>query len=238
MSNFEQGSVGDPHGAVREYLRAAGSGDTAGVRAALAGGVPIDSQSRRRETAVLRAARGGHLETVHALVEAGADIDLQDDTCQNPFLYGCITGNVDLVRAMVAAGTDITRLTRFGGNGLTPAAEKGHVSVVEYLLANTDIDVNLTNSIGWTALIEAIILGDGGPAQQEIVRLLLMHGADPTMTDERGNAPIELAQREGFVEIVQLLEEDVVPGDDLQPSQARDVSSLVPADAGFRGNSD
>ena len=81
---------------------------------------------------------------------------------------------------MVAAGTDLTRLTRFGGNGLTPAAEKGHVEIVRELLTTTDINVNLTNFVGWTALIEAIILRDGGPVQQEIITLLLEHGASPT----------------------------------------------------------
>jgi ankyrin repeat protein len=228
MSNSAKGS-GLPDEVVRQYLQSAGSGDTPAVMAAIADGVPVDAQSRRRQTAILRAARGGHLETVNALVEAGADIDLQDDTCQNPFLFGCISGNADLVRAMVEAGADITRLTRFGGNGLTPAAEKGHVRVVQYLLENTEIDVNLTNSLGWTALIEAIILGDGGQTQQDVVRLLLIHGADPAMTDEWGKYPIELARREGFAEIVQLLEQ--FSGDDQLSPRARDVSALSAADA-------
>lgn len=207
MRNSAKNSGLYSDGAIRQFLQAAGSGDTQAVSAAIADGVPIDAQSERRETAILRAARGGHLETVRALVDAGADIDLQDDTCQNPFLFGCISGNTDLVRAMVTAGADITRLTRFGGNGLTPAAEKGNVGVVKYLLESTAIDVNLTNSVGWTALIEAIILGDGGQAQQDIVRLLLVHGADPTMTDEWGKSPLDLARREGFAEIAQLLEQ-------------------------------
>lgn len=229
MSNSARGSGLDPDETVRQYLQAAGFGDTPAVMAAIEDGVPVDAQSRRRETAVLRAARGGHLETVQALVEAGANVDLQDDTCQNPFLFGCINGNVDLVRAMVDAGADITRLTRFGGNGLTPAAEKGHVGVVQYLLENTEIDVNLTNSLGWTALIEAIILGDGGQAQQDIVRLLLVHGADPAMTDEWGKSPIDLARREGFAEIAQLLEQ--FSGDDQLSSQPREVATLSAADA-------
>lgn len=207
MRNSATNSGLNSDGAVRQLLQAAGSGDTQTAMAAIADGVPIDAQGARRETAILRAARAGHLDTVRALVEAGADIDLQDDTCQNPFLFGCISGNVELVRAMVTAGADISRLTRFGGNGLTPAAEKGHVSVVKYLLENTAIDVNLTNSVGWTALIEAIILGDGGKGQQDIVRLLLEHGADPTMTDEWGKSPLELARREGFAEIAQILEQ-------------------------------
>ena len=100
---------------------------------------------------MLRAAKAGHYNVVRALIAAGADIDLQDDTSLNPFLYGCINGDLELVRIAVEAGTNLELLTRFGGNGLTPAAEKGHVDVVEYLVTNTDINVNLT-TVSYTHL--------------------------------------------------------------------------------------
>lgn len=189
-----------------EYLEAAARGDLEGVRRALESGAPIDARGRRRETAVLRAAKSGKHDVVRYLVAEGANIDLQDDTSLNPFLFGCITGDLELVRLAVEAGTDLELLTRFGGNGLTPAAEKGHLEVVEYLLTHTDINVNLTNTIGWTALIEAIILGDGGDTQQRIVELLLAHDADPGLTDEWGVTPLELARQKGFTEIERLLE--------------------------------
>ncbi len=191
---------------VLAYLTAAAAGDLDGVRSALASGAPIDARNRRRETAVLRASKAGRHEVVRHLIAEGADIDLQDDTSLNPFLFGCITGDLELVRLTVEAGTDLERLTRFGGNGLTPASEKGHLDVVEYLLTHTEINVNLTNTVGWTALIEAIILGDGGETQQRIVELLLAHDADPRLTDEWGVAPLELASQKGFTEIARLLE--------------------------------
>lgn len=197
-------AVADP--ATENYLAAAAAGDLEGVRSALAAGAPIDGRNRKRETAVLRAAKAGELGVVRFLVETGADIDLQDETCLNPFLFGCISGDLELVRIAVEAGTDLERLTRFGGNGLTPASEKGHLDVVRYLLEHTEINVNLTNTIGWTALIEAVILGDGGPVQQEIVRLLLAHGAEPGMSDEWGKTPAQLARQKGYAEIAETIE--------------------------------
>ncbi|WP_449276778.1 ankyrin repeat domain-containing protein [Leucobacter sp. GX24907] len=191
---------------------AAAAGDLDGLRASLDAGASINATNRRRETAVLRAAKAGHYEAVRFLIERGADIDLQDETCLNPFLFGCISGDLELVRLTVEAGVDLERLTRFGGNGLTPAAEKGHLEVVRYLLANTSVNVNLTNTVGWTALIEAIILGDGGRVQQEIVRLLLEHGADPRMSDEWGTSPLELARRKGFDEIADLIARALAEG--------------------------
>lgn len=187
------------------YLTSAAVGDLDGVRAAIADGADKDAIDHEEATAILRAARGGHLDLVRALIAEGVDIDAQDQTCFNPFIHGCIFNDLELVKTMVAAGADLKRLTRFGGNGLTPAAEKGHLEIVRFLLEHTNINVNLTNSLGWTALIETIILGDGGPVRQQTVELLLANGAKPAMTDEWGVPPIELARSRGFGEIVDIL---------------------------------
>ncbi|MGO1383322.1 MAG: ankyrin repeat domain-containing protein [Arachnia sp.] len=156
-------------------------------------------------TAALIAAKAGRLDVLAILIEAGADINVQDNICLNPFLWGCISGNLDLVRMSVEAGADLTLLTRFGGVGIHPPAEKGHVEIVRYLAQETDVNVNLTNICGWTPLLEAILLRDGGPVQQQIVSLLLDAGADPGMVDQWGVSPLQHATDKGFTEIASLL---------------------------------
>jgi len=188
------------------YLAAAAAGDLDGVKAALAAGADKDAQDREEASAILGAARGGHHEVVRHLIAEGVDIDAQDQTCFNPFIHGCIFDDLELVTIMVEAGCDLKRLTRFGGNGLTPAAEKGHLEIVRYLVENTTININLTNTIGWTALIETVILGDGGPVRQETAELLLAHGAKPGMTDEWGVSPVELARKRGFDDLAAVIE--------------------------------
>jgi len=145
------------------------------------------------------------LETVKFLIQEGADIDLQDQICLNPFLYGCINGKLELVKIMLQANTDLERLTRFGGVGIHPASEKGFVEVVRELVTTTDINVNHTNICGWTPLIEAILLNDGGEKQQEIVRLLVEHGADTQLVDQYGVTPLTMAKEKGFTEIEKIL---------------------------------
>jgi len=188
------------------YLASAAAGDLDGVASALADGADKNAVDHEEATAITRAARAGHFDVVRALIAEGVDIDAQDQTCSNAFLFGCITNQVELVKTMVEAGADLKRLTRMGGNGLTPAAEKGHIDVVRYLLENTRINVNLTNNLGWTALIETIILGDGGEVRQQIVQLLLDHGAKPEMTNEWGVLPADLARERGFTEIATLID--------------------------------
>lgn len=169
-------------------------------------GADVNARDKGKQTPVLVAAQHQHYDIIRLLVSLGADIDLQCNKSFNPFIHGCIHNDLTLVKLMVELGTDLTKLTRFGGNGLTPAAEKGYEEIVQFLLENTDINVNLTNTVGWTALIEAIILNDGGPKMQRIVKMLLEHDADPRMTDEWGTPPIELARRKGYQEIVEILQ--------------------------------
>ena len=190
-----------------QLFAAAAAGDISTVASLLAQGANINARDKGKQTPILVAAQNKQYDMIRYLASKGADINAQCNKNFNPFIHGCITNDPELVRLMVSLGTDLTRLTRFGGNGLTPAAEKGHEEIVKFLLENTDINVNLTNTVGWTALIEAIILNDGGEKMQRIIRMLLEHGADPRMTDEWGVPPVELARRKGYMEIVAIIEE-------------------------------
>ena len=74
------------------------------------------------------------------------------------------------------------------------------------LLLTTKIDVNHVNNLGWTALLEAVILGNGGPTHTEIVRLLLARGAKAGIADRDGITPLEHARRRNYSRMVELLE--------------------------------
>ena len=110
-----------------------------------------------------------------------------------------------MLRLLVPAGADLKSTNRYGGTALIPACHYGHVDTVRYLLG-TRIDVNHVNKLGWTALLEAVILGDGGAPHTEIVRLLLAHGAQPNLADREGVTPLAHARQRGFREISTLLD--------------------------------
>lgn len=175
------------------------------ISAVLAGGVDIDATDTQGRTAILVTAKAGRLDIVRELIAAGADINKQDQIRLNPLLWGCIVGHFDLVKLMVDTGADLERRTRFDGAPIHPAAEKGHLEIVRLLAEETDVNVNHTNLCGWTPMLEAIILGDGGPRQQDIVRLLIAAGADPTMTDQWGVSPLQHAQQKGYNELADIL---------------------------------
>ena len=51
-------------------------------------------------------------------------------------------------------------------------------------LLKTKIDVDHVNGLGWTALLEAVILGDGSKRYQQIVDLLVKGGANVNLADK------------------------------------------------------
>ncbi|HED3065695.1 TPA: ankyrin repeat domain-containing protein [Kluyvera ascorbata] len=190
---------------IADYLLAAQQGELTKLKSCLYQGVDINVCNRLGQTAITLASLNKKYECVVALLDAGADINKQDQTCLNPFLISCLNNDLTLLRLLLPARPDLNRLTRFGGVGLTPACEKGHLEIVKELLHRTHINVNHTNFVGWTPLLEAIVLNDGGETQQTIVGLLLEHGASPHMTDKYGKTPLELAREKGYEEIAQLL---------------------------------
>ena len=58
----------------------------------------------------------------------------------------------------------------------------------------------------WTALIEAIVLGDGGPRHQATLKALLDAGASVRLTDRQGQTPLQLARARGYKDMVKMLE--------------------------------
>ncbi|MEV7416355.1 ankyrin repeat domain-containing protein [Streptomyces sp. NPDC089919] len=191
--------------AQESLLAAAAAGDADGVRAALADGADTGARDGQGRTALLLASLGDHVEAARVLVAAGADPDAQDQQSDSAWLVTGVTGSVEMMRALLPAGPDLRLRNRYGGVSVIPASERGHVAYVRAVLRETDIDVDHVNRLGWTALLEAVILGDGGAAHREIVELLLAAGADPLLADGEGVTALEHAEQRGFTAIAEVL---------------------------------
>ncbi|MET8689761.1 ankyrin repeat domain-containing protein [Streptomyces sp. NPDC004732] len=189
----------------RRLLDAARSGNAAEVTAALDAGARVEARDTELRSPLLLAATGDHVEAARVLVAAGADIDAQDHRSDSPWLVTGVTGSVAMLHVLLPAGPDLKLRNRFGGISVIPASERGHVAYVREVLRVTDIDVDHVNDLGWTALLEAVILGDGGRAHQEIVELLLAAGAAPDLADRDGVTPLAHAERRGFDRMAELL---------------------------------
>jgi len=188
----------------RALLEAAAEGDADRVAVALRAGADIESRDAQRRTALLLAATHDHVEVARVLVAMGADPDALDARHDTPWLVTGVTGSVRMLEALLPANPDLSIVNRYGGVAVIPASERGHVDYVRRVVM-TDIDVDHVNDLGWTALLEAVILGDGGRDHQEIVKILLASGADPSIADRDGVTPLQHAERRGYSAIAKLL---------------------------------
>lgn len=177
----------------------------AGTRPALSPEAQADLDQR-----LIRAAKANDAGAVAELIRAGGNVNAKDAVQDSAFLYAGAEGFNAVLRLTLAAGADVRSTNRFGGTALIPASEHGHVDTVRILLA-ASVPVNHVNNLGWTAMQEAILLNNGGPRQQEVVRQLLAAGADPGIRDPQGRTALANAERLGFEEIAALIRERDLP---------------------------
>lgn len=188
-----------------EVLSAAEHGDVAALARLIAAGAPLDSTDDARRTPLLIAVEKDDLKAAELLINAGANINAQAANLDTPWLQAGALGRTDMLRLMIPRKPDFTIRNRYGGNALIPACERAHVDTVKLLLT-TGIDVNHINDLGWTGLLEIVILGDGGPRHIEVARLVLAAGADPNIADKEGVSPLAHAQRNGQKTIADMIE--------------------------------
>ncbi|MEZ2408347.1 hypothetical protein GGC47_002581 [Bosea sp. OAE752] len=192
--------------AASDLLAAAESGRTAEVEALIAKGADLEMRDSQGRTALLLAVAGNHVEMARALLAAGASPNTQAANRDTPWLLAGASGRTDIIAAMLPLKPDLRLRNRYGGNALIPACERAHVETVKLLLTS-GIDVNHVNDLGWTCLLEIVILGDGGPRHQEVARLVLAAGADPNLADRDGLTPLAHARARGQAAVAELIEQ-------------------------------
>ncbi|WP_277871170.1 ankyrin repeat domain-containing protein [Thalassorhabdomicrobium marinisediminis] len=92
----------------------------------------------------------------------------------------------------------------YDGTALIAAAHLGHHEVVRRLIAG-GAPLDHVNNLGWTALMEAVVLGNGETDYQATVSALADAGADLTIPDRDGVTPLQHAKARGYSEIVRII---------------------------------
>jgi uncharacterized protein len=162
--------------------------------------------SRDLDAELLAAAAANDVERARELIGDGADVNAKNASQESAYLIATseIGDDPRLLELTLSSGADVNAKDSFNGTGLIRAAERGYVRIVRRLL-ETDIDVDHVNRLGWTALLEAVILGEGGRAHTETVRALVDAGADATIPDGDGVTALTHASERGYDAIVAIL---------------------------------
>jgi hypothetical protein len=186
---------------------AAHRGDAAAVtRLAAADRRGLEARDGNGRTPLHVATFAAKHDAIRALVAAGADTATLDADRYDAVTIASVADDEPTLALLLSLGASAKLVTsRWDGTALIAAAHLGHDGVVRRLIA-AGAPIDHINTLHWTALIEAIVLGDGGPRHQACVRALLEAGADTRIGDRQGVMPAELANSLGFVSMVTMIE--------------------------------
>ena len=145
-------------------------------------------------------------DAIRSLAKAGADLNALENDRYDAVTIAAVADDEATLRLLLQVGTSARQVTsRYDGTALIAAAHLGHDGVVRQLIA-AGAPLDHVNNLHWTALIESIVLGNGGPRHQTSLQALLQAGASQALTDRQGNTPLQLARQRGFGEMVRMLE--------------------------------
>ncbi|MFF4758323.1 MFS transporter [Streptomyces sp. NPDC001292] len=186
--------------ATAQLLEAVADDNPGAAAKAIRADANLEARNDQGQTPLVMATKANHVKMARLLLESGADPNAKDKIQDSAFLYAGAEGLNEILELTLEHGADVRSTNRYGGTALIPASEHGHVVTVRILLA-AGVPVHV-NNLSWTALHEAIVLGNGSQDHVTVVRLLLAAGADPTIPDKHGVLPRDLAARRGYQEIV------------------------------------
>ena len=160
----------------------------------------ISSPLMAAEIDIFDAAREGDVSSIAAYVRQGGNLNVTNSRGYTPFILATYHGHDEAASALVEAGADPCALDKKGSNAYMGVAFKGYIHTAEWLLDHTSCDINHVNNAGQTALMMASLFG-----REEIVKLLIQHGADPKIVDYQGNTAESLAQGQGLTQILNII---------------------------------
>lgn len=144
-------------------------------------------------------------DAIRALIRVGANTGALENDRYDAVTIAAVADDEETLRVLLSLGASAQLITsRYDGTALIAAAHLGHDSVVRQLIV-AGAPLDHVNNLHWTALIEAIVLGDGGPRHQATVAALLSGGANTQLADRSGQTPLQLARARGYGAIVQAL---------------------------------
>jgi len=186
-------------------LAAAALGDIARIRALTRTGADTNVTDRHGRTPLMVAGYRGDIGAAKALLVADADVNARDSEAYDLITIAAVANDLAMLKLAIDSGGDVTQITSpYEGTALIAAAHLGHVEIVRTLIVEK-APLDHVNNLGWTALIEAIVLGDGGMRHTAIVEALVEAGADVDLADGDGARPLALARARGYQAMADML---------------------------------
>jgi ankyrin repeat protein len=187
-------------------LAAAARDDAATITRLSAAGSNVEVRDGHGRTPLHVAAHAKARAAMRSLVAAGANPNALDDDRYDIVTIAAVADDEPTLELALALGCSPRNVTsRYDGTALIAAAHLGHDGVVRTLV-HAGAPLDHVNNLGWTALIESIVLGNGGPRHIATMKALIDGGANVNLADRSGATPLTLARSRNFGSMGVLLE--------------------------------
>jgi uncharacterized protein len=185
---------------------AAAKGDAAEIERLIAVGEKPNIQDAHSRTPLHVAAFGSHHAAARALLRHGANPNALDVQRYDVVTIAAVRNDLEMLKLAVEAGANPRAITSpYDGTALIAAAHLGHAEIVRELIA-AKAPLDHVNNLGWTALLEAVVLGNGGRNHTDTVEALVKAGANVNIADRQGVTPLGHARSRGYGEMIKTLE--------------------------------
>lgn len=169
----------------------------------------LEVRDSRGNTPLLAAAQMNSVPLVKLLLASGAAPSAMNYKHRDILNTAVSVSNPEIARLALQAGADPTQVTSvYEGSALIYATHQAELEIMQLLIA-AGAPLDRVNNLGWTALLEAVILGDGGEDYVSAVRLLLAAGADRNIADKKGKTPLDHARDKGYQTLITVLQTPV-----------------------------
>jgi ankyrin repeat protein len=185
---------------------AAAKGDVAEIEKLIAAGEKPNIQDSKSRTPLHVAAYMKQHAAARALLKLGANPNALEIDRYDIVTIAAVANDLEMLKVALDGGASAKTITsRYDGTALIAAAHLGHAEAVKMLIA-AKAPLNHVNNLGWTALMEAVVLGNGGADHTATLRALVEAGCDVNIADKQGATPLQHARRRGYVEMARILE--------------------------------
>ncbi|KAL3829862.1 hypothetical protein ACJIZ3_018664 [Penstemon smallii] len=183
----------------------------------------VDVKDANKRGALHFAAREGQIEVCKYLIEElKIDVNIKDEDGETPLTHAARQGHTATAKYLLDNGADPSLTSELGTTALHHAAGIGDIELLKFLLTKS-VNVDLQSDAG-TPLIWA-----AGHAQQDAVKLLLEHNANPNVKTEDDVTPLLSAVAAGSLACVDLL---IEAGSDVNVSAGGATPLHIAADSG------
>ena len=158
-----------------------------------------DPQNFQTEPELFQAAASGDTAMLSQLLEDNADPDAVDREGFSVLAHAVAADEDEVVQMLVDAVVNVNARDPHQRTALHIAVEGGNLGPLDILLRTPSIEVDASDENGATPLLLAVQAG-----VIEMIGDLLEAGADPTLQNNNGVSPLDMALQSGDTQIMSL----------------------------------